>query len=61
MPVHIDQIDSEIEIVPSTDGERRTPGTAGGGSATPAPADGLRRAVVRALDEELQEYLRIRG
>jgi hypothetical protein len=61
MTVHIDHIDSEIEIVPSPErehGRARAPA-----AALPAQLgrDGLRRMVSRALEEELQEYLRIRG
>ncbi|KYF79079.1 hypothetical protein [Sorangium sp. So ce394] len=63
MPVQIDKIDSEIEIVPSpAGGEERTSRSAGGAmTASPVARDGLRRAVAKALEEELQEYLRIRG
>lgn len=62
MPVHIDKIDSEIEIVPSADGAARaTRGDVTPTPASPAARDALRRAVSRALEEELQEYLRIRG
>jgi hypothetical protein len=62
MPVHIDKIDSEIEIVPSADGAARpSRAVAGAPPASPVARDALRRAVSRALEEELQEYLRIRG
>ncbi len=62
MPVHIEQIDSEIEILPSVDRDSST----GRGAVAPAQAteperDRLRRVIARALEEELQEYLRIRG
>ncbi len=66
MPIHIDRVDTEIEIVPS-EGGQRGPSPARVGRA-PAPSgraalsgDELGRMFLRALDAELDEQMRIRG
>ena len=62
MPVHIDKIDSDIEIVPSSDGPPRSAraGVQAASAMVPSTGD-AKRALMRLLHEELQEYLRIRG
>lgn len=61
MPIHIDTIETELEIVAPPD-EPREPATSGAApAAARISADRMRRAIANALEEELQEYLRIRG
>lgn len=58
MTVHIDKLSSEIEMVPEQGREQRQPAFVQTG--VPAPV-ALRESVKRALEDELSEYLRIRG
>ncbi|MEO8550437.1 MAG: hypothetical protein ABI678_10700 [Kofleriaceae bacterium] len=59
MAVHIDKIESEIEMVSSPEaGRQQQPAFVQTG--VPAPG-ALRDSVKRALEDELGEYLRIRG
>jgi len=60
MTVHIGKIDSEVEVVAALEGQGREAPSA---PAQPAPADPAqaRRAIRRLLEDELDEFLRIRG
>jgi len=60
MAVHIDKIDSEIEMVSGQEGRREQAPPAFVQTGTPAPG-ALREGIKRALEDELAEYLRIRG
>jgi hypothetical protein len=59
MPIQIDHLDSELEILPERSAARRP--TPGGIAAPPAGSRGLRRQIVEVLEDELQRYLRSRG
>jgi len=62
MPVLIDRMESEVEIMPRAgEAERGRPAAAAAAAAGRPSSEEVRRTVVRALEEELQEYLRIRG
>lgn len=64
MAVQIDNIDSEIEIMPGAPAAQRSPST-GASPAGIAPGavagPDLRGLIVKTLEEELQDYLRTRG
>jgi hypothetical protein len=64
MPVQIDHIDTEIEVTPSHASEAAASAGTAVASATSGAAssgDGFQRAVVAALEAELDAYLRSRG
>jgi len=60
MAVHIDKIDSEIEVVAALEGQARDDRPAPSSTAGTDPAQ-ARRAIRRMLEDELDEFLRIRG
>ena len=60
MAVHIDKIDSEIEVVAALEGQGREGRTTPPQTAGTDPAH-ARRAIRRMLEDELDEFLRIRG
>lgn len=57
MPVHIDRIETEIEITPA--------GTPPAATAAPSAAQpskvSMHEAVLAVLEAELEDYLRMRG
>ena len=63
MAVQIDRMETELEIM--SDPAAGTASAAGGTTAAPANPtvlrEAMRRAVVRALEDELDEHLRSRG
>jgi hypothetical protein len=63
MAVQIDNIDSEIEIMPGPRAAQSSPTTASTGTAVPGTVAGrdLRGLIVKTLEQELQDYLRTRG
>lgn len=65
MPVQIDHIDTEIEVTPSqASREAASSASTSETSAASGPAssrDAFQRAVVAALEAELDGYLRSRG
>jgi hypothetical protein len=65
MPIQIDQLDSDVEIVPSTTGTGGASAPGAPAAASPAspaaPGGELRRLIVRTLEDELATYLRTRG
>ncbi len=61
MPVQFDKIDADIEIVPSSGGEAQQRAPIAGAAPPARPREDSRRAVSRILQDELDEYLRIRG
>jgi hypothetical protein len=61
MPVHIEQIDTEIEIRSGTAGSQPMPVPAGPTAAATTTSLPLRQAVLSVLETELDEYLRSRG
>jgi hypothetical protein len=60
MPVHIDRMDTSVEILPGESSPGRG-GDARGGGSDPASRTALRDTVVQLLEEELDSFLRIRG
>lgn len=60
MPVQIDKIDAEIEIVPAGDHARPPIAPTTGAPARSTRID-LGRVISRTLRDQLDEYLRIRG
>lgn len=64
MPVHIDKIDTEIEIAPAGTSSAASSVAATGVQASamqPPSAVSVRDAVLSVLEAELEEYLRMRG
>ena len=62
MAVQIDNIDSEIEIVPRATSAQAQPSAPATSTATAAATSrDLRGLVVQTLEEELQAFLRSRG
>ena len=59
MPVHIDRMDTTIEVTPPANAATAAAPTRR--AETPASTHALRETVVRVLEEELAELMRIRG
>jgi hypothetical protein len=60
MPVHIDHLETSVEILPST--AHSAPQRAGHGAASEtAPRVDVRELVMRVLEDELDRFSRMRG
>jgi len=58
MPIQIDKFETDVEIKPGTDAPAAPSAPA---AASSAATPSLRETVVAVLEQELEEYLRMRG
>lgn len=62
MPVYIDQIDTEIELVPGSPRPVATgPAPAPAGPSVAPNPEASRRTLLATLEAELEHYMRMRG